>query len=81
MQRAHLKSAEGHQRSGVKFEPEHYLLATALPVVACVVRVSFAAYLEPTYILFYPAVIVAAVVGGLGPGIWATLLSGLLAWY
>lgn len=32
----------------------------------------------PTYILFYPAIIIVALLGGLGPGILATLLSVIL---
>ncbi len=33
----------------------------------------------PTYILFYPAIIIVALLGGLGPGLVATILSILLA--
>jgi diguanylate cyclase (GGDEF)-like protein/PAS domain S-box-containing protein len=35
----------------------------------------------PTYITFYPAVMVAALLGGLGPGVVATALSGLVTAY
>jgi len=33
----------------------------------------------PTYILFYPAIIIVALIGGLGPGLVATIFSVLLA--
>jgi hypothetical protein len=33
------------------------------------------------FITFYPAVIVAALIGGLGPGILAAVLSSVAAWY
>jgi PAS domain S-box-containing protein len=35
----------------------------------------------PTYITFYPAVMVAALLGGLGPGLLATALTGLVTAY
>jgi PAS domain S-box-containing protein len=35
----------------------------------------------PTYITFYPAVMVAALLGGFGPGLLATALAGLLVAY
>ena len=35
----------------------------------------------PTYLLFYPAVMLTATVGGLGPGLLATAVSALLAAY
>jgi PAS domain S-box-containing protein len=33
----------------------------------------------PTYILFYPAIIIVALLGGLGPGLVATIISVLIA--
>ena len=33
----------------------------------------------PTYILFYPAIIIVALLGGFGPGVLATIISVLLA--
>ena len=33
------------------------------------------------FITFYPAIIIAALIGGLGPGILATVLSSVAAWY
>src|SRR5208283_4290963 len=35
----------------------------------------------PLYILAYPCVVAAAMVGGLGPGVVATVLSGMLVEY
>lgn len=33
------------------------------------------------FITFYPAIIIAALIGGLWPGILATVLSSVAAWY
>lgn len=33
----------------------------------------------PTYILFYPAIIIIALLGGLGPGLVATIISVMIA--
>jgi PAS domain S-box-containing protein len=63
--------------------PARYGLAIALIVVAAALRVA----LNPLwgvglpYITFYPAVMLAAWLGGLGPGLLATALSVLLADY
>jgi PAS domain S-box-containing protein len=35
----------------------------------------------PTYITFYPAVMLSALIGGIGPGLFATLVSALLVDY
>ena len=35
----------------------------------------------PTYITFYPAVMIVALLGGFGPGLVATVASALLAAY
>ncbi|MFL5302877.1 MAG: two-component system sensor histidine kinase NtrB [Anaeromyxobacteraceae bacterium] len=56
-----------------------YALAIGAVGLAFAVRVAFAAYLGPPYITFYPAVMVASIVGGLGPGFLATALAALLA--
>jgi PAS domain S-box-containing protein len=60
-----------------------YGLAVALVAVAAVLRQKSGGLLPEgvTYITFYPAVIIAAVVGGLGPGILATVLSALCVDY
>jgi PAS domain S-box-containing protein len=59
--------------------PIRYSAAVAVTLVALLLKQRFAAYLEPTFILFYPAVMVAAVFGGLGPGLAATILSAFLS--
>jgi PAS domain S-box-containing protein len=56
-----------------------YAVAVGATLVALGVKQAFAEYLEPTFILFYPAVMLAAVSGGVGPGLVATILSALLA--
>lgn len=74
--------ANGEQRESAGARPVlGWLLALVLPSVATVLKVWLARYLEPTYILFYPAVAVAAIVGGLWPGMLATVVAALLAWY
>lgn len=58
-----------------------HLLALALVAAASGTRLAltawFGAGLSP-YLLAYPAVVAAAMLGGLGPGVAATVLSGLL---
>jgi PAS domain-containing protein len=61
--------------------PPHYLRAAAAAGLALALRMVFAEYVVQPYILFYPAVMLAATVGGLGPGLLATGVSALLAWY
>jgi PAS domain S-box-containing protein len=61
-----------------------YLIAIAAPVLALVWRLGMIRSLGhdlPTYITFYPAVMVAAIVAGLGAGLIATATSALLAMY
>jgi PAS domain S-box-containing protein len=60
-----------------------YALALALVVVAIVVRLAVANLVGPyvPFITFFPAIILAALLGGLGPGILAMILSTVAAWY
>ncbi len=60
-----------------------YSLALALVALAIFVRwlVGEAVGEHIPFITFYPAIIVAALVGGLRPGILATVLSTVAAWY
>ena len=58
-----------------------YLIALAAVLVAFALKVAIARSVPLPYILFYPAVFVAAGFGGLGPGVLATLISALLADY
>jgi two-component system cell cycle sensor histidine kinase/response regulator CckA len=64
-----------------KTKPWHYALAAGAVGLAFALRMVFAEYVVLTYILFYPAVMLAATVGGLGPGVLATAASALLACY
>jgi PAS domain S-box-containing protein len=60
-----------------------YGLALLLVAIAVVVRLLVAEHIgtQSPFITFYPAIIVAALIGGLWPGILATALSVLAAWY
>ena len=59
-----------------------YGLALLLVAVAVLVRVLVGEYAKvQVFTTFYPAIIVAALVGGLWPGILATGLSTVAAWY
>ncbi len=59
-----------------------YGLAVALVAASFLLRLALTACVGPglpTYITFYPAVMVAALLGGLGPGLLATGLAALAA--
>lgn len=60
-----------------------YSVALALVVLAIFIRwvVGEAVGAHIPFITFYPAIIVAALVGGLWPGVLATVLSTVAAWY
>lgn len=60
-----------------------YGLALLLVVIAVLVRGLVVDYIGPQspFITFYPAIILAALLGGLWPGILATALSVAAAWY
>jgi PAS domain S-box-containing protein len=58
-----------------------YGVAVLAAVTATALKVALAAYVVPTFILAYPAVLVAAAFGGMGPGILATVISAAMAWY
>ena len=60
-----------------------YGLALAMVALAVFVRglvAEFAGEAMP-FVTFYPAIIVAALIGGLGPGIMATGLASVAGWY
>jgi len=57
-----------------------YVVAVLFAALATALKVAFAAYLVPHFILAYPAVLLAAALGGVGPGILATLLSAAMVW-
>jgi PAS domain S-box-containing protein len=60
---------------------KYYALAVVASAAATVLKVALATYVVPTYILAYPAVMLAATLGGLGPGLLATALTAVMAWY
>jgi PAS domain S-box-containing protein len=60
-----------------------YGLALALVALAVFMRWLVGEYTgaQIPFITFYPAIIIAALIGGLWPGILATVLSSVAAWY
>lgn len=60
-----------------------YGLAVGLTVLAVLLRFGLNAVFPPgfPYVTFFPAIVVAAYLGGLGPGVLCATLSGLSAWY
>jgi hypothetical protein len=57
-------------------------LALLLVAIAVLMRALVGRYAGvQVFTTFYPAIIVAALVGGLWPGIFATVLSTVAAWY
>lgn len=59
-----------------------YLLALAIPFVAFAVEWWSWEFMAPhAFLLFYPAIFLAALVSGVRGGIAATLISSLLVWY
>jgi K+-sensing histidine kinase KdpD len=70
-----------------KFVPagsaEAYAFATLCVAVAAVVRWVAGLWFEGIvpFATFFPAVLLAALVGGIGPGILATIAGGTIAWW
>jgi PAS domain S-box-containing protein len=58
-----------------------YLIALVAVSAAFALKATIARSVPAPYVLFYPAVFVAAGFGGIGPGVLATLASALLADY
>src|SRR5215471_4755293 len=60
-----------------------YALALFCVVVAGLVRWAMGQWFEGVipFVTFFPAVLLAALVGGIGPGILAALLGGLIGWW
>src|SRR6185436_19310100 len=60
-----------------------FTFAVSIVLVAAVLRLAADPWLGRTvpYLLYYPAVMFAAWYGGFWPGMLATALSGLVAWY
>src|SRR4029453_10816196 len=65
--------------------PARYAIAVAAAAVAVLVRLAFASLWGPfdlPFITFFPAVMVSAWLGGLGPGLLTTFLAAVLAkWF
>lgn len=72
-------SAMGGSRGG----PLPYALGVVLVAAATLIREWLLGYIPPgqTFLTYYPAVMVTALLGGLGPGILATLLAATCANY
>lgn len=65
-------------RVGLPLKIAQYLLAIALSAIATVLQRALAPYLPPAPHLFlYPAIVIAASIGGLGPGLVALACSTL----
>jgi len=60
-----------------------YGLAVGLTVLAVLLRFGLNAVFPPgfPYVTFFPAIVVAVYLGGLGPGVLCATLSGVCAWY
>ncbi len=63
--------------------PLQYALAVILVVAATLLRHWLTGYLSPLiiFLTYYPAVMISALLGGMGPGILATLLAAICANY
>ena len=76
---AEVARAEAPPRLSGRRSWAGYALATVAVGLGWVLRLGLTAWVGeglPTYITFYPAVMIAALVGGLRPGLLATLLAG-----
>ena len=63
--------------------PQAYAFAIFCVVVAGFVRWAIGEWFEGVipFVTFFPAVLLAALVGGIGPGLLAALLGGLFGWW
>jgi len=77
MSTADRRGAIGISAKWLQSWPRRYGFAIVMVAVATLVRYGLNAALGPfpPFVIFLPAVIVAAVLGGFGPGVFATLLS------
>ena len=62
---------------------QSYVFALFCVVVAALVRWAVGQWFEGVipFVTFFPAVLLAALVGGIGPGILAALLGGFIGWW
>ena len=77
--KAHAPTGQPSFFTGLFTRPlARYALAVGVAVAAFLARYLLSELFGPraAYITFYPAVMVAAVLGGFGPGVLATGLSG-----
>ena len=76
-------SRERHYDAPTSPHTSSYVSAAAAVALALLARYALQHELglEVAHLLFYPAVVFAAWLGGLGPGVFATTLSGLAAMY
>jgi len=70
-------------RTARRNRPLAYAISVAVVALATLVRLAIGQQLMQgvPFITFYPAIIFAAFVGGLGPGFFAVILSSVAAWY
>ena len=57
----------------------HYAFAALATLAAFALRMALAEWLRPPYLLFYPTVMLAGMLWGLGPGLLTTGMSAVLA--
>ncbi len=56
-----------------------YSLAILAAAIAFALRMALAPYFDPPYVLFFPAVMLVALLAGLGPGLMTTATAALLS--
>ena len=63
--------------------PEAYAFATLCVAIAALIRWTLGLFVEGIvpFVAFFPAALFAAFVGGIGPGIFAVLLGGMIGWW
>ena len=69
---------------GIRQHPDAaYGIAIGLVALATLTRWAMGDYIggNVPFITFFPAIIIGALLGGIWPGVCATILSGLAAWY
>ena len=62
---------------------EAYAFATSCAAIAAIIRWSIGIFVEGVvpFVAFFPATLFATLVGGIGPGIFAALLGGVIGWW
>jgi PAS domain S-box-containing protein len=73
------QSAQATLPRGLSTPASRYVIAAVATCVAFALRLAMSRYFGPPYILFYPTVMLVAVLGGVGPGLLATAMSAVLA--